>query len=217
MKRILLYLLLILAVLPNGLSAQSKYNYQRRALFELLGVSSRSIVFLGDSITDGGEWSELFGNAACLNRGISGDRSDWMLERIDAVAAGRPRKIFMMIGINDLAQGRTPDQIASAVRQIVARVRELSPRTRIYIQSVLPVNGKSFDSFRGHYAHAAEIPATNALLKTLCQEEQVTWIDLYTAMADDEGNLRAEYTNDGLHLLGAGYVVWKKQIEAYVR
>ncbi len=217
MKRILICLLFILTVLPNGLSAQSKYNYQRRALFELLGVSPRSIVFLGDSITDGGEWSELFGNAACLNRGISGDRSDWMLERIDAVAAGRPRKIFMMIGINDLAQGRTPDQIASAVRQIVARVRELSPRTRIYIQSVLPVNGKSFDSFRGHYAHAAEIPATNALLKALCQEEQVTWIDLYTAMADDEGNLRAEYTNDGLHLLGAGYAVWKKQIEAYVR
>lgn len=217
MKRILLFLLLLLAALPNGLSAQSKYNYQRRALFELLGVSPRSIVFLGDSITDGGEWSELFGNAACLNRGISGDRSDWLLERIDAVVAGRPRKIFMMIGINDLAQGRTPEQIASTVRRIVDRVRELSPRTRIYIQSVLPVNGKCFDSFRGHYAHAAEIPVTNALLKTLCEEERITWIDLHTAMADDEGNLRAEYTNDGLHLLGTGYAVWKKQIEAYVR
>lgn len=217
MKRILLFLLLVSAVPPVGLSAQSKYNYQRRALFELLGVSPRSIVFVGDSITDGGEWAELFGRPACLNRGISGDRSDWLLERIDAVAAGRPRKIFLMIGINDLAQGRTPDQIASTVRRIVARVRELSPRTQIHIQSLLPVNGKRFDNFGGHYARAAEIPVTNALLKALCEEERVTWIDLYTAMADDEGNLRAEYTNDGLHLLGAGYAVWKKRIEPYVR
>lgn len=216
MKRFLL-LLLAIAVMPVFVSAQSKYNGQRRALFEMLGVQPRNIVFLGDSITDGCEWSELFGNPACLNRGISGDRSDWLLERIDAVAAGRPRRIFLMIGINDLAQGRTPEQIAAAVREIVARVRELSPRTRLHIQSVLPVNGKSFDNFRGHYAHAAEIPVTNALLKRLCEEEQIPWIDLYTAMVDDEGNLRAEYTNDGLHLLGAGYAVWKKRIEAYVR
>lgn len=216
MKRLLLFLL-ALAVMPLFVSAQSKYNGQRRALFEMLGVQPRNIVFLGDSITDGCEWSELFGNPACLNRGISGDRSDWLLERIDAVAAGRPRRIFLMIGVNDLAQGRTPEQIAAAVRGIVARVRELSPRTRLYIQSVLPVNGKSFDNFRGHYAHAAEIPVTNALLEGLCEEERIPWIDLYTAMADDEGNLRAEYTNDGLHLLGAGYAVWKKQIESYVR
>lgn len=216
MKRLLLFLL-ALAVMPLFVSAQSKYNGQRRALFEMLGVQPRNIVFLGDSITDGCEWSELFGNPACLNRGISGDRSDWLLERIDAVAAGRPRRIFLMIGVNDLAQGRTPEQIAAAVRGIVARVRELSPRTRLYIQSVLPVNGKSFDNFRGHYAHAAEIPVTNALLERLCGEERIPWIDLYTAMADDEGNLRAEYTNDGLHLLGAGYAVWKKQIESYVR
>lgn len=216
MKRFLL-LLLAIAVMPVFVSAQSKYNGQRRALFEMLGVQPRNIVFLGDSITDGCEWSELFGNPSCLNRGISGDRSDWLLERIDAVAAGRPRRIFLMIGINDLAQGRTPEQIAAAVREIVARVRELSPRTRLHIQSVLPVNGKSFDNFRGHYAHAAEIPVTNALLKRLCEEEQIPWIDLYTAMVDDEGNLRAEYTNDGLHLLGAGYAVWKKRIEAYVR
>ena len=62
-------------------------------------------VFLGNSITDGGEWNELLANPRVKNRGISGDRSSWMLDRLDLIVGGQPRKLFLLIVTNDLAAG----------------------------------------------------------------------------------------------------------------
>lgn len=95
--------------------AQSEYNLQRRSLFEVLPVYSSDIVFLGNSITDGCEWAELFNNRHVKNRGISGDRSGWLLDRLDPIVGGHPKKLFLMIGVNDLAAGVSPDEIVANV------------------------------------------------------------------------------------------------------
>ena len=81
MKRTLLLAAALL--LAASAFAQGAYNYQRRSLFEQLPVRRCDVVFLGNSITDGCEWSELFGRRRVLNRGISGDRADWLLGRLD--------------------------------------------------------------------------------------------------------------------------------------
>ena len=65
--------------------AQNEYNYQKRSLFEQLPIRGNDIVFLGNSITDGCEWAELFNNRHIKNRGISADRSGWLLDRLDPV------------------------------------------------------------------------------------------------------------------------------------
>ena len=80
MKKLLFLALLLAAALPTF--AQSSYNFQRRSLFEVLPIHSNDIVFLGNSITDGCEWAELFDNPRIKNRGISADRTGWMLSLI---------------------------------------------------------------------------------------------------------------------------------------
>ena len=212
--------LLFLVMLPVWSFAQtigkfSTYYDQRELLFETLPTSHRDIIFLGNSITDGGEWSELFQNRHCKNRGISGDVCDGVLNRLATITKGQPAKVFLMIGINDLGRGGNPDTIAAKTRQIVRRIKAESPRTKIFIQSVLPVNDH-YGMFEGHTARWKDIPVTNALLKQIAEEENVTYIDLFSLFANAEGKMNLDYTNDGLHLIGKGYEVWCNAIKRYL-
>lgn len=217
MNRIYYYLSIALLTVGVSASAQSEYNYQKRTLFEVLPIRSNDIVFLGDSITDGCEWAELFGNRHVRNRGISGDRSEWLLERIDTILAGRPKKLFLMIGTNDLSAGATPDEVVGNVRKLVVRFQKYSPWTKLFIQSVLPVNGDEFKRYPHHYGNNPQIVETNRQLEALCREKGIVYIDLWSPLADGKGNLDSRYTNDGLHLTGAGYQVWKAAVEKYVK
>ena len=139
MKKLLFLALLLAAALPTF--AQSSYNFQRRSLFEVLPIHSNDIVFLGNSITDGCEWAELFDNPRIKNRGISADRTGWMLERLDPIVKGQPKKLFLLIGTNDLAAGIAPQTVVDNIRRILERFRTESPRTKLYVQSIFPVNG----------------------------------------------------------------------------
>lgn len=199
------------------LCAQGEYNYQKRSLFETLPVTPADIIFLGNSITDGCEWAELFNNRHVKNRGISGDRSGWMLERLDPIISGHPKKVFLMIGVNDLAAGLVPSQIVSNVRRLVDRFQNESRWTKIYIQSVLPVNGRDFSIYKAHYGHNAEIQNLNHALRVLCEEKGLVYLDVWSALADSTGLLDRRFTNDGLHLMGEGYQVWKAVINPYVK
>lgn len=215
MKRILI---LFTALLVAGsVFAQSEYNLRKRTLFEVLPVLSSDIVFLGNSITDGCEWAELFNNRHIKNRGISGDRSSWMLDRLDPIVGGQPRKLFLLIGTNDLAAGTPAAEVVANVRKIVERFQSESPRTKLYVQSVFPVN----DSFKKYAAkhgrHDADIVAVNKGLQALCAEKGIVYIDLWTLLADKNGKLRADLTNDGLHLMGEGYIVWRDAVLPYVK
>ena len=97
MKRLLLLTLLLLGA--GRVLAQGEYYDQRRSLFEVLPIRSSDIVFLGNSITDGGEWAELFDNRHVRNRGISGDQTGWMLGRLDPILAGHPKRLFLMLSL----------------------------------------------------------------------------------------------------------------------
>ena len=215
MKKLIVTTVLLFAA--ASLFAQSEYNFQRRSLFEKLPVTSKDIVFLGNSITDGGEWNELLTNPRVKNRGISGDRSSWMLDRLDPIVKGRPKKLFLLIGTNDLAANASVEEVVANVRKIVERFQAESPRTKLYVQSVFPVN----DSFKKYAAkhgrHDADIVAVNKGLQAICAEKGVVYIDLWTPLADENGKLRAELTNDGLHLMGEGYIVWRDAVMPYVK
>ena len=215
MKRILI---LAAALLAAGTAcAQEAYREQRRSLFELLPIRSSDIVFLGNSLTDGCEWSELFDNRHTRNRGISSDRACELAERLDPIVEGHPKRLFLMIGINDLAGGAAPGEVVADIARVIDRFQTDSRWTRIFVQSILPVNGRDFDAYRNHYAHADRIVPTNELLKALCEEKGVTYIDVWSALADGEGLLDKRYTNDGVHLVGEGYLVWRDVLKPYVK
>lgn len=214
MKAFNCFILLLLAV--TGLHAQtinwdSTYrppSYDLRvAQFKMFTHAASDIVFLGNSITAGVEWQELLSNPNARNRGISGDITFGVLDRLDEITSGKPAKIFILIGINDVARG-IPDAVTSANhKRIVQYIKAHSPATRIYLQTLLPVN-KDFAKHAAHYNKDEQIIRINENLKKLAQEEKVELIDLYTAFLNSNGKLVDKYTYDGLHLTAEGYKHW---------
>lgn len=215
MKLPALLIILSLLVQMKGIAQQhdtsyrSTYYEQKVTLFRLMPDTRDEIIFLGNSITDIGEWTELWGNANVKNRGISGDNTYGILARLDEVLASAPAKIFIMIGINDIAK-ETPDSIIIRnYYRIVERIKLESPGTRIFVQSILPTNA-DFTEFKRHQNKTGHILAINAELKKMCSEKEVAYVDLYSRFTNSDGKLDPKYTNDGLHINGYGYLLWKQ-------
>ncbi len=192
-----------------GVQAQGAYWKHKVNQFRILPNPRGEICFLGDSITDGCNWTELTGNRKVTNRGISGDTAEGILARLDEVISGKPAKVFLMIGTNDLAwAGKTVPETRDNIEKIIDRIQAESPKTKIYLQSVLPVIDGRIEKFDN-----ADINAVNPLLAQLAREKNVTWIDLNSVFRDSGGQLRVEFTEDGLHLNGEAYRLWYELIK----
>lgn len=185
---------------------QSPYWHQRTSLFESLPSSTKDIIFLGDSITDGGEWHELLKNSYAKNRGISGDTSAGILQRLDPIIAEKPQKIFLLIGVNDLSRLISPSAVSLNIEEIIKKTQAMSPSTQIYLQSVLPV----FTKYRAHSMLNPLILKLNTLLKQVAQKHNVEYIDLHQSFIKS----KLQLSNDGLHLTGEGYLLWSELIKA---
>jgi lysophospholipase L1-like esterase len=176
--------------------------------FRYLKDSEGEIIFLGDSITSGTEWAELFENCKIKNRGISANTIENIQLRIDEVVSSKPDKIFLMIGINDLIS-LSAKTVAKNLKELVSTIRKLSPGTKLYVQSILPVNNSVARTGRKN----KDVVYVNSEISAFCKDKtNVEYIDLYDVLADEEGNLKAEYTYDGAHLNGAAYLKWKEVI-----
>ncbi len=189
--------------------------YQRASLFEALPVDSTSVVFLGNSLTHGCEWHELLGMPNALNRGINGDIAEGIDLRLNPIIEGHPAKVFLLCGVNDVSHDLSADSIAGAVAAIAARIRKGSPSTKVYVQSLLPINN-SFGRYKRIFGKEQTIRDINTLLKPRVEAMGATWIDLHSHFTDADGNLRADLTNDGLHLLAPGYIIWRDILRPYL-
>ena len=187
------------------------YYHQRYSLFKSLPDSKRDIIFLGNSINDGSEWAELFNDVRIKNRGISGDITTGILHRLKEVTSRKPAKVFLMIGINDLGRGVSPDSVVKNILLINDYILQESPSTKVYIESILPVNA-SFGKFAGQVTKGVQVLRSNELLKAAASKNRYEYIDLHSKFVDAQGLLDAKYTNDGLHLTGAGYQHWRHLI-----
>lgn len=188
------------------------YYYHRKSHFELLPNTENEIIFLGNSITDGSEWTELFGNNPNIkNRGIGGDDTDGILERLSEVTESKPAKIFVMIGTNDLAYGKSKEYVIENYNAILDQIKSESPDTKVYVESILTVDEAV------HYTRPNKsILWINEELKKICNDRNLTYIDLEEAFSDGDGKLNPKYSYDGLHLNGEGYEVWRDLIIEYV-
>ncbi|RAJ94528.1 lysophospholipase L1-like esterase [Larkinella arboricola] len=182
------------------------YN-TRVELFRSLPHARKDVVFLGNSITFWADWSELLGNTRYKNRGIPGDITFGVLERLDEVIQGKPAKVFILIGINDLARNIPDSVILQNYRRMVRRLKAGAPGTRIYFQTLLPTND-TFQKLKNHYNKEDHIRYLNDALKEMAPAEGFDVIDLHPHFVDEAGKLRKEYTWDGVHLTLAGYRKW---------
>jgi lysophospholipase L1-like esterase len=218
MKILILIFLLSSVIISNGQNNRfSTYYEQRKLLFEVLPDTKGEIIFLGNSITDGGEWAELFGNKNVKNRGISGDTTDGVLFRLAEVTKSKPKIVFLLIGINDLAHGTLKDTVLENICTIAQNIRKYSPKTKVFIQSILPVN-PVYGLFQTHTNKTPEVLCINGQLKSWCEKEHFQFLDLFSQFKCADSNLlNPELTNDGLHLKGEGYLLWAKIIKPYLK
>ena len=194
-------------------TTESLYHH-RAQHFERLPERPGSIIFLGDSQTQQGEWHEIFGdNPIVLNRGISGDYTIGLLERLPEILRHKPLKIFLLIGVNDLVFRNSIPEIENEYRAIVKKIRTDSPDTELYLQSLLPVN----NDVRRTGVTNDKILALNKRVAQIAYDFSLPYLDIATPLKDADENLSAKFTEDGLHLNGLGYFVWKKQIEKLVK
>lgn len=205
--------ILFLFVVDNA-SAQpidsSFHNYwydSRSKNLEQMPVKKKAIVFFGDSITEWGDWSALTGKRKVLNRGIVGDNSFGLVHRINEVLRHRPKKIFVLIGTNDINKGIPDELILQNYQKLIHTIKTISPKTSIFIQSVLPINDALIN--RNYYKGSNEqISELNKKLAGLAASLELRFVNVHEWLLDNDQQLAKEFTYDGLHLSGKGYLQW---------
>lgn len=187
------------------------FQLQQAATYRALPLGAKDTVFLGDSLTAAAPFADVFSDVK--NRGIGGDTTAGILTRLDDVLLGKPERIFLMIGANDIANEIPASEIVENYRTIVRRVRERSPATRLFVESVLPVNEGMLQSAPPRNPRVRDL---NPRLRQLAQDQGVTFIDLTAAMSDAVGELPGDFTTDGLHLSLKGQMALLEALRPHV-
>jgi len=175
--------------------------------FEAEPLVKGRVIFLGNSITEIGQWGKLTGDTTVINRGIGGDITFGVLKRLDDVIKREPSKVFLLIGINDIGKDIPDTVIADNIRKIVARINAGSAATKVYVQSILPVN-RDFPNFPQHYDKQEHVLHVNAILPHVLQGLSCTFVNIFPLLLDAQQRLDAQYALDGLHINNKGYEIW---------
>ncbi len=176
------------------------------SFFEDFPVRPGDVVFVGDAITDEGRWSELFPGLPVKNRGIPGDTTEDLSLRIGQVAAGKPRKIFLMIGGGDAEAEKTVENTRASYETILTLLERDTPESEVYVQSILP---RSVDAWPG-------IEERNRAIREVTERHGATYLDLVPVFAAENGAIRELLSNDNVHLRGPGYAAWRDAIAPHV-
>ena len=205
MKNIIISLSL-LASFAFATTNLDPYYLHKKSQFEMLEQNDKyKTVMIGDSITDGGLWNELLNNDLIQNRGIAGDTTDGVLDRLNSTNKNL-NQAFLMIGINDFFQEKSVDYVFSNYLKIIENLQQKG--IKVYIQSTLFVG----ESKPAKYNQKVE--ALNEKLKSYAKENSLIFIDLNKILASNK-TLKNEFSYDELHLNGTAYKLWAQEIKKY--
>ena len=192
-------------------------NYRNRInYFKQNPISDQiDVVFLGNSLTQGGKWSEYFPQVSVANRGISGDNTEGILNRVNEIVQSHPKKLFILVGINDISQNKTNKEILENYKAILKLIKEGTPNTKVYVQSLLPINN-DFKRYSRLIGKEEQVTKLNEELKKFAQKENVTYLNVNPLFLDENKKLNKNYTTDGLHLNDIGYKIWSTELDKYI-
>lgn len=180
-------------------------------MFDTKPIQKTDIVFLGDSLTEGFDLVKHVGRSDLRNRGLSGNMTDHVVYRLEEIIKAKPKKVFLMIGINDLFQGKYPEEVFEQIVKILELIHDGSPDTWRYMQSVLPINETHL--LMDEDLNTA-IYKLNDMLALYCMDEpMLRYVDLHTEFLGMNGQMDERYTFDGVHLSKAGYTLWAELVE----
>ncbi len=215
------------AKIKNQVDWQKELYTKRIDQFKKEPIGNDKIVFLGNSLTEGGgNWNEKFGTNNIVNRGISGDITEGVFARLGEIYRYKPRAVFLLIGINDIFNALHPQRgkittqyVAQNIIRIADKIKSQSPSTKVFIQTVLPVNKEIYLKDKGWFPEHSvplnnQINEINRLIK---KQNKYPVIDLHSAFINRHGNMNEIYTTDGVHLNEAGYKRWVDFLMEYVK
>ena len=160
------------------------------------------VAFIGDSLTDGYDLAEYYPGMSVINRGIGGDTTHGVYDRLEvSVIEPAPKVIVMMIGTNNLGDMFTDYE------DIIMAIKKSLPDTHLVLLSIPP----SSDNYA---ERNGQIAINNVKIKSLADKHSCTYVDVFTPLFDFERDqLRAEYTTDGLHFTPLGYSVITAEVK----
>jgi len=211
-------------IIKSQLDWQKKFYFDRIAEFKNVPIGKNKIVFLGNSIMQGGgNWNHRYKSEShnIVNRGISGDYTEGILKRLDEIIFYKPNSVFLMIGINEFFADNlekpevNPENVAKNIVKIADIITKHSPKTKIFIHTILPINNDqyikvkevNYSFLQDNYSPSinSQIEETNSILKSNRQYEIV---DLHSIFIDKTFKLNTNLSSDGVHLNENGYNLW---------
>lgn len=211
------FLLVVITVLSLAL-IDTRLSIQNNVKTVQVQVDKEKIVFVGDSITDQYNLNNYYNynNKIIVNSGISGYKTKNIIDRFNnLVEQHQADKLFLMIGTNDLSAGIKEDEIISNTVEIISMIKKSSPKTKIYYETIYPVNGE----IRKNNLKTKKndkINYINEEMKKYCDENDVIYLDVHSILVDDNGNLDSKYTEDGLHVNETAYEIITEYLKPYV-
>jgi len=165
-------------------------------------MTAETVVFLGDSITQAGDWAGWFPDLSTVNLGIGGSTSEDVLGRLASVVALNPDEIVLLIGTNDLGMRRNVESLVRNIQSILVELRRDLPGSRMLVQSIMPRGREFADRIREANIHLRQFSAT----------VHAQFLDLWPAMGLENGELNPAFSDDRLHLNDAGYEAWLSEL-----
>ena len=203
------------SIIYDTIQYAKEYHQKRLTLFNSEPIVKGKIIFLGNSITEFGDWQKLLDDPSVVNRGIAGDNTFGVLARLEDVTNRQPSKLFIKIGINDISQNIPVEIIVKNILAIVERVKAKSSATKIYVHSILPTNDNVKKEYPDAFNKNDQIRVVNGQLSQKAKANKFIYIDLDKEFKDTEGKLNVKYAeSDGLHLNDVGYQTWIRLLKA---
>jgi len=176
-------------------------------------TKDEQVVFLGDSITEGLSIYGFFPETQII--GINSLNTILAEEQVVPVAKINPSKLFILLGINDIWEGDSVDEFIERYRGLISDIKGNTKDCNIYVESIFPVSEFAIET--NPVISNTIIDDANAKIKTMTKELGVKYIDVNSVLKDEKGNLKGEYSNDGVHIINYYYPIWTKILASYMK
>ena len=200
------------------LKEQEKIQTKYRELNQI-SVIQPDIIFIGDSIVEYYPLQELLGTAKTIvNRGIRGYQTKLLLENLDAhLYGGAVDQIVLLIGTNDIGKDVPMNEALDNLERVIQSIARNYPLSQIKLLSILPVNEGEKYKQTVYIRTNEKIREWNQAYEALTSAYmQVDFVPVYDSLIDTEGQLKKDYTTDGLHLSVAGYQALSEALKEYL-
>lgn len=200
------------------LKEQAKIQTKYRELNQI-SVLEPDVIFIGDSIVEYYPLQELFGTEKTIvNRGIRGYQTRLLLENLDAHLYGDAvDQIVLLIGTNDIGKDVPMNEALDNLERVIQSIARNYPLSQIKLLSILPVNEGEKYKQTVYIRTNEKIREWNQAYEALTSAYmQVDFVPVYDSLIDTEGQLKKDYTTDGLHLSVAGYQALSEALKEYL-